>query len=914
MKTNVKKTMWLVPTAAAAALCIGLGADVLRSADRATSITDGQAVPANPAAAVSHFTQSSSAANKNRGSDKLSVGSTDGSIAEVPTSMSKGAAGVPADRRASQGPQQISGNASQTITFDVTGIESINAVGDALNEVFQLNIGANAHVIGVGWDVTIEAFEPSWLSEMLFRFTNNSDPISAGVNLTVGVGDDEPGVESYSSDGILNLANLDLAFQVDADGILRLEFFESFVDFDDEADGVWLSGELTFEYVPAGAPCPADLNNDGVVNVSDLLILLGDWGSCPGCDSDLNNDGVVNVSDLLILLGDWGSCPPAADFTGACCFDDFGCMDRMSEDDCLAADGEYGGDFTDCGFCPQAPDGETCITALPIGIDSPVTVDTTGNEIGIAPQCGGVQPNQPTAWFSIVGNGTQLTAEACQDDFDESTTVAVYCGFCDNQPAPLTCNAGGGDAVNCPNSFFDGSATWCATEEVTYFIAVWRSTPGEVTVTVTEGNACESQVDCFTIAEPVCELDDINCQAGPTGGTWASSDIVIEDIQDPPAGGVFRADDFTAAETGNITSVCWQGVELELGGGGIIGACPESGGQGQQFQVTYYSHDPAGRPGDVMAGPFVGTPEFSRIGFVTFAAPIGDAGHIDYTMEHPPVAVEEGTCYWIEIVALTPTGGCAFFWKPSPEGNGQVFSKTGDAEEYPEAPTAGFTNPDRHFCVNIELGDADQCLPPIGACCVGVSCTQESFEDCAAADGCFFAGQDCANVTCIFETYNIEGIDCEVNIGAIQAGGGTIVWATGYDVIAGAETISHIAVGINSGVPAGEDVNWAIYDTTNVPNNTPAVRSGVAESLGTNVTVPISVDPVEITSGRFWIVTWVEYPAGTAPASYNADVTAPSGTTYASLTAPPNADSVSGLAELSSLNPDLTGVWRHRAD
>jgi hypothetical protein len=56
-------------------------------------------------------------------------------------------------------------------------------------------------------------------------------------------------------------------------------------------------------------PISADLNCDGVVNVSDLLILLGDWGPCvdpDACPADLNDDGVVNVSDLLILLSNWG--------------------------------------------------------------------------------------------------------------------------------------------------------------------------------------------------------------------------------------------------------------------------------------------------------------------------------------------------------------------------------------------------------------------------------------------------------------------------------------------------------------------------------------------------------------------------------------------------------------------------------
>ena len=54
---------------------------------------------------------------------------------------------------------------------------------------------------------------------------------------------------------------------------------------------------------------PADLDGDGSVGVSDLLILLGDWGRCPpkrDCPADLNGDGSVGVAYLLILLGNWG--------------------------------------------------------------------------------------------------------------------------------------------------------------------------------------------------------------------------------------------------------------------------------------------------------------------------------------------------------------------------------------------------------------------------------------------------------------------------------------------------------------------------------------------------------------------------------------------------------------------------------
>lgn len=56
----------------------------------------------------------------------------------------------------------------------------------------------------------------------------------------------------------------------------------------------------------SGAPCPADLNGDGLVDGADLGALLGQWGS--DGSADLNGDHVVDGADLGALLGAWGSC------------------------------------------------------------------------------------------------------------------------------------------------------------------------------------------------------------------------------------------------------------------------------------------------------------------------------------------------------------------------------------------------------------------------------------------------------------------------------------------------------------------------------------------------------------------------------------------------------------------------------
>ena len=54
--------------------------------------------------------------------------------------------------------------------------------------------------------------------------------------------------------------------------------------------------------------CPADTNSDGMVNVTDILAVVGAWGENGG-PADVNGDGVVDVTDLLTVVNAWGACP-----------------------------------------------------------------------------------------------------------------------------------------------------------------------------------------------------------------------------------------------------------------------------------------------------------------------------------------------------------------------------------------------------------------------------------------------------------------------------------------------------------------------------------------------------------------------------------------------------------------------------
>lgn len=58
--------------------------------------------------------------------------------------------------------------------------------------------------------------------------------------------------------------------------------------------------------IPAAPLAAGDIDRNGVVNVDDLLAVLGSWGACPCCPADINADHAVNVDDLLLVLATWG--------------------------------------------------------------------------------------------------------------------------------------------------------------------------------------------------------------------------------------------------------------------------------------------------------------------------------------------------------------------------------------------------------------------------------------------------------------------------------------------------------------------------------------------------------------------------------------------------------------------------------
>jgi len=139
---------------------------------------------------------------------------------------------------------------ADTLVVDVGGINSFGGYDDPGNTILSFNIGAGSVVTDVAYDVSLQAFSPSWLSEIAVDFTDSA--LLAGVALTPGYMDSFSGVGSYADSA--SLVDLGLSFAVGADGILLLQFYDSFDDSSVAPDGLWTQGTLTFTYTSTATP------------------------------------------------------------------------------------------------------------------------------------------------------------------------------------------------------------------------------------------------------------------------------------------------------------------------------------------------------------------------------------------------------------------------------------------------------------------------------------------------------------------------------------------------------------------------------------------------------------------------------------------------------------------------------------
>lgn len=164
----------------------------------------------------------------------------------------------------------------------VAGIQSIDALNSPTNDVLEFNIGAGNALTGISWDVGIETLALSWVSEARVQFsssTGSADPNA--INLTVGNGVNAPGNQEFSSGGVILFSSVPLNdITVGADGILRLQFFESYDD-GPGADANWRDAVMPAIVAGIGLACTNQAACDAAVGGAPIL----DIGTVTAADS-----------------------------------------------------------------------------------------------------------------------------------------------------------------------------------------------------------------------------------------------------------------------------------------------------------------------------------------------------------------------------------------------------------------------------------------------------------------------------------------------------------------------------------------------------------------------------------------------------------------------------------------------------
>jgi hypothetical protein len=272
-----------------------------------------------------------------------------------------------------------------------------------------------------------------------------------------------------------------------------------------------------------GAPCPWDLDGNGIVGFSDLTRLLAVWGLCPGCPEDFDGNGSVGFSDLTALLANWGPCP-----SGPSCSD-------VTLAECDALGGTWDPTLDCTTPCPVPPDPVTndtcddCTVITDADLPFAQTIDTSGamNEGGLAGSCNSAiaEGMDNDVWYCYTPSEDCFISLGI--DYDYDGLVAIYTGPDCNTLTEIDCID--------PQPV---STIIAATAGETYWFQVgdWGTADG--------GGITDITLDCFdSIPTGACctgagvcvELTSVDCAAAGGAYEGDGTDCVVNPCPVPPA-------------------------------------------------------------------------------------------------------------------------------------------------------------------------------------------------------------------------------------------------------------------------------------------------------------------------------------------------------------------------------------------
>ena len=316
---------------------------------------------------------------------------------------------------------------------------------------------------------------------------------------------------------------------------------------------VWCSipGETYYIYVHGFTTTSAGsyevgVTSDGIDCATPGACCFGD-GSC----IEVNPGDCATAGGVFQGTGtDCGTtfCP---DLTGACCFIDGSCIEVL-EAACNSSGGIFQGSGTDCGstFCPDlSPNNNDCVDAIALTIDGSTSTGNTSlaTPSALPSNCGSTGGTaSPGVWYSVIGDGTRLTATTCHPGTTFDTWLRVFEGADCSTTVCIGSNddgsPGGGSDPACHSTGIGvnraSTVIWCSIPGQTYYIYVsgFSTLSGNYEVGVTSdgincadpGACCFNDGSCIdTIAES-CESAGGVFQGGGTScGTTTCPDLRI---------------------------------------------------------------------------------------------------------------------------------------------------------------------------------------------------------------------------------------------------------------------------------------------------------------------------------------------------------------------------------------------------
>lgn len=144
---------------------------------------------------------------------------------------------------------------------------------------------------------------------------------------------------------------------------------------------------------------------------------------------------------------------------------------------------------------------------------------TVGAAWDNAPVCDGVDNTAAGVWYTVIGNGNQLTASLCNAVGNYDAKLSVYCGGCGG----LQCRGASDDACGVLPE-----VTWCSTPGAIYHVLVhgWLENEGDFRISLSNGAHCGPIYQSCAPANDDC---DSATRVGPGSFTSDNTGATTDD-------------------------------------------------------------------------------------------------------------------------------------------------------------------------------------------------------------------------------------------------------------------------------------------------------------------------------------------------------------------------------------------------